>query len=196
MKKKISILGSTGSIGESTLKIVIKDYKNIEINTLIANSNIKKIIQQIRKFKPRNFVITNVNVFNKLKLNYKFKKTKLFNNYEKIRDKNDLTVIAIQGLASLKTTIHFIKKSKKILLANKEAIICGWDIISSVAKKYKSTIIPIDSEHFSIAQLLKNHEHQEVEKIFLTASGGPFLNFTQKQMKKIKIQQALNSSCR
>ncbi len=192
MKKKISILGSTGSIGETTLKIVIKDYKNIEINTLIANSNIKKIIQQIRKFKPRNFVITNVNVFNKLKLNYKFKKTKLFNNYEKIRDKNDLTVIAIPGLASLKPTIHFIKKSKKILLANKEAIICGWDIISSVAKKYKSTIIPIDSEHFSIAQLLKNHEHQEVEKIFLTASGGPFLNFTQKQMKKIKIQQALN----
>ena len=70
MKKKISILGSTGSIGETTLKIVIKDYKNIEINTLIANSNIKKIIHQIRKFKPRNFVITNVNVFNKLKLNY------------------------------------------------------------------------------------------------------------------------------
>ncbi len=192
MKKKISILGSTGSIGETTLKIVIKDYKNIEINTLIANSNIKKIIHQIRKFKPRNFVITNVNVFNKLKLNYKFKKTKLFNNYEKIRVRNDLTVIAIPGLASLKPTIHFIKKSKKILLANKEAIICGWDIISSAAKKYKSTIIPIDSEHFSIAQLLKNHDHQEVEKIFLTASGGPFLNFTPKQMKKIKIHQALN----
>ena len=192
MKKKISILGSTGSIGETTLKIVIKDYKNIEINTLIANSNIKKIIHQIRKFKPRNFVITDVNVFNKLKLNYKFKKTKLFNNYEKIRVRNDLTVIAIPGLASLKPTIHFIKKSKKVLLANKEAIICGWDIISSAAKKYKSTIIPIDSEHFSIAQLLKNHDHQEVEKIFLTASGGPFLNFTQKQMKKIKIHQALN----
>ena len=192
MKKKISILGSTGSIGETTLKIVIKDYKNIEINTLIANSNIKKIIHQIRKFKPRNFVITDVNVFNKLKLNYKFKKTKLFNNYEKIRVRNDLTVIAIPGLASLKPTIHFIKKSKKILLANKEAIICGWDIISSAAKKYKSTIIPIDSEHFSIAQILKNHDHQEVEKIFLTASGGPFLNFTKKQMKKIKIHQALN----
>ena len=185
MKKKIAILGSTGSIGSTSLKIIEKNRNLFNIEILSANKNYKRICNQIIKFKPRYFIVTNNQIFLKIKKRFKKKKIKIFNNYNKINLPNkkiDITIAAIPGIVGLEPTIKFTQKSKKILLANKESIICGWEIISKIAKKYKTQIIPIDSEHFSIMKLLENHKESEIEKIYITASGGPFLNLPKKKI--------------
>jgi 1-deoxy-D-xylulose-5-phosphate reductoisomerase len=194
MKKRITILGSTGSIGTTTLKII--DYKKqlFEVDTLIANSNYKKILQQILKFKPRNFIISDVRTYSKIKKKFKNKKTNIFNHYKDIKKKikkNDIVVAAIPGIAGLEATLHYTAKTKKILLANKESIICGWNIIKKVSKANKTRIIPLDSEHFSITKLVDDKNNNEVEKIYITASGGPFLNLPKSKFKNIKPIQAI-----
>jgi len=194
MKKKIAILGSTGSIGSTSLKIIEKNRNLFNIEILSANKNYKRICNQIIKFKPRYFIVTNNKIFLKIKKRFKKKKIKIFNNYNKINLPNkkiDITIAAIPGIVGLEPTIKFTQKSKKILLANKESIICGWEIISKIAKKYKTQIIPIDSEHFSIMKLLENHKESEIEKIYITASGGPFLNLPKKKFKNIKPSDAI-----
>ena len=108
-----------------------------------------------------------------------------------LKKKNDLSILAIPGLAGLQPTITMIKLSKKILIANKESIICGWNIIKKNAKKNKTSIIPIDSEHFSIFQLLKKYELKHINKIYITASGGPFLNYNFNRLKNVKPKEAL-----
>ena len=100
-------------------------------------------------------------------------------------------VSAIPGINGLRPTLQAIKLSKKILIANKESVICGWDIIKKVAKINNTKIVPVDSEHFSIMRLLENSKLNEIKKIYLTASGGPFLNYTTKQLKKILPKDAL-----
>ncbi len=194
MKKKIVILGSTGSIGTTSLKIIEKKRKLFSIEILSANKNYKKIHKQIIRFKPKYFVVTNNNIFLKLKKKFKNKKTKVLNNYKDIpfsKKKIDITISSIPGIAGLEPTINFTKRSKKILIANKESIICGWQIISKLGKKYKTKIIPIDSEHFSIMKLLENHKENEIEKIYITASGGPFLNLPKSKFKNIKPSDAI-----
>ena len=194
MRKKIVILGSTGSIGCTTLNIISKKNNFFKIDTLVANSNYKKIIYQIKKYKPKNFIIQNYETFNKVKKNIK-NKTKLYNNLDDFissKKKYDITVSAIPGIAGLKSTIYFTKKSKKILLANKESIVCGWSIIKDISKKKKCKIIPLDSEHFSIFQLIKNRKNSEIEKIYITASGGPFLKLPLNKFKYITPKLALN----
>ena len=194
MKKRIAILGSTGSIGTTSLKIIEKKRKLFNIELLSANKNYKKICKQIVKFKPRYFVVTNNNIFLKTKKKFKNKKTKIFNNYKKIsfsKRKIDITIASIPGIAGLEPTINLTKKSKKILLANKESVICGWQIINKLAKKHKTKIVPIDSEHFSIMKLLENHKKDEIKKIYITASGGPFLNLSKNKFKSIKPSEAV-----
>ena len=181
MKKKNAILGSTGSIGTTSLKINEKNLNLFKIELLSANKNYNKIYKQIIKFKPRYFVVTNNNIFLKIKKKFNNKKTKILNNYEKVSFSNkkvDITIASIPGIAGLEPTINFTKKSKKMLLANKESVICGWQIISKIGKKHRTKIVPIDSEHFSIMKLLENHKESEIEKIYITASGGPFLNLS------------------
>jgi len=188
MKKKLAILGSTGSIGESSLQVVYKKRSFFDLDTLVANSNYKKICLQINKFKPKNFVIIDLKTYMKVKKKYKNQVTKIHNNYsfiKKIKKKYDITIAGIPGIAGLEPTIFFAKKSAKLLLANKESIICGWNIISQISKENKTKIIPLDSEHFSIHQLTKNHFDNEIEKIYITASGGPFLKLNKKNFKKI-----------
>ena len=193
MKLKISILGSTGSIGRSALSIVDKERKNISVNILSANRNYALIKKQITKYKPKYFVISDIIIFNKVKKNFKNKKTKVINNFNSFRskDKSDICISAIPGIAGLQPTLSLIKMSKKILVANKESIICGWSLIKKELAKYKTKIIPIDSEHFSIFQLLKSHKLDEIKKIYITASGGPFLHLKYKQLKNIKPKDAL-----
>ena len=193
MKLKISILGSTGSIGRSALSIVDKERKNISVNILSANRNYALIKKQITKYKPKYFVISDIIIFNKVKKNFKNKKTKVINNFNSFRskDKSDICISAIPGIAGLQPTLSLIKMSKKILVANKESIICGWSLIKKELAKYKTKIIPIDSEHFSIFQLLKSHKLDEIKKIYITASGGPFLHLKSKQLKNIKPKDAL-----
>ena len=194
MKRIISILGSTGSIGSSTLNIINKDIKKFSFNVFTANSNYNKIIFQIMKYKPKYFIVSDKKTY--LKINKKLKKSKtlILDNYKNIFSKNfknDITVAAIPGLAGLEPTIQFTKNSKKILIANKESIICGWGIINKFAKKFKTKIIPIDSEHFSINNLLENIKDEDVDKIYITASGGPFLKTPLKKFKDIKPSDAV-----
>ena len=193
MKKKISILGSTGSIGLSTLSIIDKKKNLFTISLLSANKNYNLIIKQIKKYKPEYFVISNKLIFEKVKKKFKNNKIKIFNNFNFLnRKKNfDITISAIPGISGLLPTIIMIKNSKKLLIANKEAIICGWNLINKEAKKNKTKIIPVDSEHFSIKKLIENHNIKEIKKIYITASGGPFLNYNKNQLKKITPKQAL-----
>ncbi len=193
MRKFISILGSTGSVGINTLKIISKKKNYFKPLIFSANKNFKEICRQIKKFKPVYFIINDKKTF--LRISKKFKKNnvKILNHYDNINFKfnSNLTISAIPGIAGLAPILELSKYSDKILLANKEAIICGWDLIIKNAKRYKTKIIPIDSEHFSILKLLDNHKKEDIKKIYITASGGPFLNFTLEKLKKVKLSQAL-----
>ena len=190
-KKTIAILGSTGSIGASTLEIV-KKSNQFKVDLLYANQNYLKIIKQIKVFKPRIFVVKNEKIY--LKLKKKYKKIIILNNINNIQkyiNKLDISVSAIPGIAGLESTIIFTKLSKKILLANKESIVCGWNLIKKESAKYNTDLVPIDSEHFSISSLLKNYPKDQIEKIYITASGGPFLNLKLDNFKKIKPKDAI-----
>ena len=192
-KKTIAVLGSTGSIGESTLDI-IKKVNFLKVVLLTANKNYSKIIKQINIFKPRVVIIYNEKVYLRVKKKYNNKNIIFLNsiiNVPKYISKIDITVSAIPGIAGLEPTVFFTKISKKILLANKEAIICGWHLIKKNSIKYKTELIPIDSEHFSITTLLKNYSKDEIEKIYITASGGPFLNLQINKFKYIKPKDAI-----
>ncbi len=192
MKKTISILGSTGSIGLSSLGIIEKKKNLFKINYLSANKNYRLICKQLKKFKPNIFIIRDKKIFEKVKRKFKNKKVKILNNFDlKNNNKNDITISAIPGLAGLEPTIKAIKTSKKILIANKESIICGWNFIKNSAKKYNTKIIPVDSEHYSIFNLVKKEQIKSIKKIIITASGGPFLRFKKSQFKNIKPKDAL-----
>ena len=193
MKKKISILGSTGSVGLTTLKIIDLKKLFFSINLLSANKNFKIICKQINKYKPKIFVVTNEKIFKKVYFKFKKKNIKIYNNFNNIKSvkKNDITISAIPGIAGLEPTLQIIRISKRILIANKESIICGWNLIKNEAKKYKSKIIPVDSEHFSILKLINDYKLSEINKVYLTASGGPFLHYKKNQFKNIKPKDAL-----
>ena len=194
MKKLLSVLGSTGSIGLTTLNIVDKKKNYFKPFIFSANKNYKLICKQITKYRPNYFVINDYKVFKKVKKKFKnIKNIKILNNFNfiKLNKKIDVTITAIPGIQGLKPTILAIKFSKKILIANKESIICGWDLIKKNIKKYKTKVIPIDSEHFSIFKLLQKVNQKDIKKIYITASGGPFLNFKLNNLKKIKPNQAI-----
>ena len=195
MKKKIAILGSTGSIGESTLKIIQRDKKNFEINLLTTNKNINRVFKQAKEFKVKNIIISDLNSFKKAKIRFNKSKTNIYNNFNNlnkiIKGKNDLIMSSITGLSGLSPTLKSIRYTKKILIANKESIICGWSLINRELKKYKTNFVPVDSEHFSIFSLLDNEKNNGIERIYITASGGPFINFPKNQFNKIKPKDAL-----
>ena len=195
--KKIAIFGSTGSIGSSLLNIIKNDKKNFDIKLLTANKNYRKLIKQAKFFNVKNIIITNNNSFlttTKLLKNTKINVYKNFNSLNKIFNKNrkiDYSMCAISGFQGLKPTLDIIKYSKTIAIANKESIICGWNLIKKDLKKYKTNFIPVDSEHFSIWSLIHNDKKNNFEKIYITASGGPFRKFPLKKFKNISIKDAL-----
>ncbi len=193
MKKKIAILGSTGSIGTQTLDILKKEKNKIDIILLAANKNSSLLIKQIKEFKVKNVIIKDIKGFNLIKK--KFPKIKVFNDFKTINSSNnikfDYVMSAISGLNGLEPTIDIIKKTKVIAIANKESIICAWNLISRELKKYNTLFIPVDSEHFSIWQLIKYKNKKNIREIFLTASGGPFLFTSIKKLHKIKFEQAI-----
>ena len=196
MKMKIAILGSTGSIGQSTLNIIKRDKKNFNVVLLSANNNYKKLIQQAKKFNVKNVLIKNKSLYPKVENLLKKTKTKVYSGDVPINKiisrKIDLTMSAIVGLAGLQPTVDAIKVSKTVALANKETIICGWHFLSKLKKKYKTEILPVDSEHFSIMELTKNVTDDEIEEIIITASGGPFLRVPRNKLNDIKPKQAIN----
>ncbi len=195
MKKTIAILGSTGSIGKNTYNIIKNNKNDFDVILLSTNKNINAIYKQAKELKVKNIIVSSK--FHFLKLKQKIKKNEIkihndLNNLQSIIDKRiDYTMCAISGLNGLKPTIDAIKFSKTIAIANKESIICGWHIINKELKKNKTNFIPIDSEHFSIWTLIKNQKKVNIKKIYLTASGGPFLNKKSSAIANIKPKYAL-----
>ena len=193
MKKKIAILGSTGSIGKQTLKIIKKDKKNFDVVLLSTNKNTKLILEQAKEFNVKNIVIKNYESYLKFKKKIKHLKVhKNFDNLEQfIKKKIDYTMCAITGLEGLKPTLKIVKHTKTIAIANKESIICGWCLINKQLQKHKTKFIPVDSEHFSIWSVIKDLNSSVVENIIITASGGPFFN---NKNNSLKITPKLASS--
>ena len=195
MKKKIAILGSTSSIGKCLLEIIKKDKKNFKIELLTANTNYKDLIVQALKFNVKNIIITDLNCYKKTKILCKNKRINIFQNFESLKKilpkKVDYVMSAISGIGGLLPTYKIINRTRLIAIANKEAIVCGWSLIKSELKKNKTNFIPVDSEHFSIFSLIENTETNDIEKIYITASGGPFLNLPKSKFKKIKLSDAL-----
>jgi 1-deoxy-D-xylulose-5-phosphate reductoisomerase len=184
MKKKICILGSTGSIGKATLEIISKNKKDFDVVLLSGNNNVKLLITQAKKFKPKYIYSNNFYFQEKLRIFCKANKINLIDDLLLLKGiKFDITVAAISGIAGLIPTINIIKFSKKILIANKESIICGWKFILKELKKYNCHFTPIDSEHFSIHNLIMYKNINTIKDIYLTASGGPFFE------KKINLNK-------
>ena len=196
MKKKIAILGSTGSIGKTLINIIKRDKKNFEVVLLSADENYTELLKQAKLFRVKNLIIINENSYNRVKKNRFLKNVNIynnFNNFSKIfKKKVDYVMCSISGMQGLKPTIEIIKYTKKIAIANKEAIVCGWDLIEKKLNKHKTKFIPVDSEHFSIWYALQGIEKNLIEKIYLTASGGPFLENSLKKLNKVNIKQVTN----
>ena len=195
MKKKIVILGSTGSIGKTLINIIKQDKKNFEVVLLSAKKNYKELLKQAKQLKVKNLIITNHESFLKLKQNSYSKKIKIFNSFDEckkiFKTKVDYTMSSMTGIEGLKPTLNIIRYSKKIAIANKESIICGWGLIAKELKKNKTEFVPVDSEHFSLWYGLKNIDTDIIEKIYLTASGGPFYLTPLNKIKNANINQAL-----
>jgi len=196
MKKKIIILGSTGSIGKNTVDVIRRNKTDFKIELLSTNKDINQILKQAKEFKVKNIIINNKKKFLEAKSKIKKNKIKIYNNFESLDKiffgkKLYYSMVSISGLDGLKPALKCAKFSKNLALVNKESIICGWDLIQKQIRRYNTNFIPIDSEHFSIFSLLQNHNSNEIEKIYITASGGPFVNFSKKKFKKIKLKDAL-----
>ena len=194
--KKIIILGSTGSIGKSLLKIINKDKKIFNIKLLTAHKNYNQLLRQAKLFNVKNVILTDKKTYELKKKIFIKNNINIFNSYFNLKkifnSKADYLMSSIVGLEGLEPTLKLIKYTKNIAIANKESIICGWNLIYNELKKNKTNFIPVDSEHFSIWHALnKNLEPKNIKKIYLTASGGPLLNFSLKKIKKIKIKEVI-----
>jgi 1-deoxy-D-xylulose-5-phosphate reductoisomerase len=161
---------------------------------LTAEKNYKEIYQQAKILNVKNLIITNKKSFNELKKK-KLGKIKIFNNYNSFNNifkkKIDYVMSSISGIHGLEPTVKIIKYTKKIAIANKESIICGWHLINKEIKKFKTIFVPVDSEHFSIFYALQGNKISNIDKIYLTASGGPLNNTSKKKFKNIKISEAI-----
>tara|TARA_B100001063_G_scaffold77581_1_gene72035 strand:+ start:2002 stop:3165 length:1164 start_codon:yes stop_codon:yes gene_type:complete len=194
-KKKVIILGSTGSIGDYTFDILKKDKKNFSIELLSTNKNITKLIKQAKEFNVKKLIIADYKKYVIAKNKYKNLNIKFYNSFnilDELFDKREIfyTMISIIGIDGLYPSIKMIRYSQNIAIVNKESLVCGWSLIKKQLKKYKTNFIPIDSEHFSIFSLLNNKTN--IEKIFITASGGPFLNYPRSRLQQVKLNDALN----
>ena len=195
MNKSVVILGSTGSIGSTTLKSISKK-KNYKIILLSARTDIKKLLIQSIKYKCKNAIILDKENFIKYEKKFKSKGIKLYYGFTSLKSilKKKVTycINSISGIDGLYPTLKIIPLTKKILIANKESIVCAWHLIEKELIKNNTEFIPLDSEHFSIWKLIKNEDYKNIEKVILTASGGPFLNFPKKKIFNIKPKFALN----
>ncbi len=196
MKKKIVILGSTGSVGSKTFEIFKKDKKNFKVVLLSTYSNVNKVIKQAKTLNVKNIIINDNDAYLKAKKKYKNSKIKLFNDFKvinKLYKSKEIhyAMVSVSGLAGLKPTIFLTKYTKNLAIVNKESLICGWDLIKRNLRKNNTNFVPIDSEHYSIFNLMKGYSYTDIKKVYITASGGPFLNYSKKKFKTIKLKNAL-----
>lgn len=191
--KKIAIFGSTGSIGESTLNVIRENPDLFKVVTLVAGKNIEKLIQQIEEFKPNHVYITAQE--NAKKLEELYPDLHIFygeTGMEAISQLTDfdISVSALVGIAGLRPTYNMIKNGKTVALANKEVLVAGGKLIMDTAKEKGATLLTVDSEHSAIMQCLQGEKQNKIDKILLTASGGPF--FDKEITDDITVEQALN----
>ncbi len=196
MKKQIAILGSTGSIGTQALNVIETNSDEYQVHTLTANNSVDKLIEQAKKFKPDTVAIANHNLYIKLKDALSDLPIKVYAGMEAIcqiveQDPIDIVLTSMVGFAGLQPTVNAIKAGKTIALANKETLVVAGELISKLSDQYKSPILPVDSEHSAIFQCLAGENFNSVEKIILTASGGPFRTYSKQKLKDVTKEQAL-----
>lgn len=196
MKKRICILGSTGSIGTQTLDIVRANPDRFEVYALCANRSVELLSEQAQEFHPEVVCIADEQYYEPLKTKLSSLDCKVWAGANAIADvvtfpSVDIVVAAMVGYAGLKPTIEAVKAGKTIALANKETLVVAGEIICELAHKHHAPILPVDSEHSAIFQSLAGETHSEIEKILLTASGGPFLNYSLDQMATVTAAEAL-----
>lgn len=196
-KRKIAILGSTGSIGTQALEVISRYTDKFEAYVLVANNSVELLIKQAREMLPEVVVIGNKEKYNQLKDALIDLPIKVWCGSEAIeevvKDENiDLVLTAMVGISGLKPTISAIKAGRAIALANKETLVVAGELIASLALKHRVAILPVDSEHSAIFQCLNGEGSNRIDKILLTASGGPFRTFTADQLTKVTKKQALN----
>ena len=195
MKKKIAILGSTGSIGKTLINIIKKDKKKFDIVLLTAEKNYSELLKQAKLFKVKNLIISDKKKYLDFIKKKNVKNLKIYNDFDQLgsifKKKIDYSMCAISGINGLEPTLKIIKYSKKLALANKESIICGWNLIKKELKKNKTQFLPVDSEHFSIWSLIDKESKNIIDKVFITASGGPFLKWPLSKIKNASPTKAL-----
>lgn len=194
--KSVAIFGSTGSIGKNALLVVAQHLGDYKIDALVAGSDVATLISQAKTFKPKYVAINNERHFGELKEALKdFPEIEILAGQKAINDlakiKFDFFLSAIVGIAALIPTLNAIKAGSNIGMANKECLVAAGELMLEAAKKSGSKILPIDSEHNAIFQIFEQQNLDKIDKIVLTASGGPFLNFSIEQMKNITIEQAV-----
>ncbi|MGE4586292.1 MAG: 1-deoxy-D-xylulose-5-phosphate reductoisomerase [Mangrovibacterium sp.] len=196
MKKRIAILGSTGSIGTQTLEVIGQNPDHFEAEVLTANNNVDLLVKQAREFKPNMVVVTNENRYGYVRDALKNEPVKVFAGREALNqvvelDSVDLVMSALVGYAGLFPTLQAIRSGKPVALANKETLVVAGEIITREALEKNVNIYPVDSEHSAIFQCLAGEHMNEVEKIYLTASGGPFRGFSREQLARVSKADAL-----
>jgi 1-deoxy-D-xylulose-5-phosphate reductoisomerase len=196
MPERIALLGSTGSIGTQALDVISRYPEKFAVESLIAGNNIDLLIQQAHKYQPDSVVIANTAYYPQLKETLHNTNIKVYAGNEAIEQvvtssTVDVVIASIVGYSGVRPTIAAIKAGKKIALANKETLVVAGEIIGKLVRESGSIIIPVDSEHSAIFQCLVGESGNPIEKITLTASGGPFLNLTEEMLKKVKPCDAL-----
>ncbi len=195
-RKHIAILGSTGSIGTQALEVIEEQAHLFSVEVLTANNNSLLLIEQAKKFKPNSVVIANEEKYSEVNSALSNLDIKVFSGEKSIEeivegDNIDLVLTALVGYSGLKPTISAIKSGKNIALANKETLVVAGDLISRLCKKHGACIFPVDSEHSAIFQCLAGEEANPIEKIYLTASGGPFRGLSRNELLNITKKEAL-----
>lgn len=196
-KKKIALLGSTGSIGTQALQVIEAHPDRFEAYVMTANNRVERLIEQARKFRPEIVVITNEEKYETLKQALSDLPIKIYTGKdalcEVVEDDNiDIVLTAMVGFAGLRPTIRAIKAHKIIALANKETLVVAGDLINRLVEENKVAVLPVDSEHSAIFQCLTGEGSNKIEKILLTASGGPFRHCTTDELAKVTKEQALH----
>lgn len=196
MKKQICILGSTGSIGTQALDVIRQHPDLYEAYALTANDSVEKLAEQAREFNPAAVVIANESRYEELKAKLADTDVKVYAGHKALCEiveagPVDMVLAALVGFAGLEPTIRAIKARKKICLANKETLVVAGELILDLVSKYHVDLLPVDSEHSAIFQCLVGEEMNEVDKILLTCSGGPFRNFTHEQLLTVTAADAL-----
>ncbi len=195
-KKRIAILGSTGSIGTKSLEVIDNNSDIFEVEVLTANNNVDLLIMQAIKYQPNVVVIANKDNYGKVADALESFPIKVFAGNESINrvvemETVDLVLTAMVGYSGLIPTYHAVKSSKTIALANKETLVVAGELITNLAKENNSAIIPVDSEHSAIFQCLVGELPNRIEKIILTCSGGPFRGKTEDELKSVTVGMAL-----